>query len=255
MTGTKPTSRHPSMGVLLRRLDGELGDAAEAKLSRHLQRCDACRARAEELEEHARIASRYLQLLPAGEGRGGPRDDVVAAMRGAQARRRPSRVHRGWAAAAAIVGLLAISMTVDPLRAWVLTRLAAVASPVEQPMAPIVALPTAVVGADGSVIAFEATGGVFDLQLERHQMVGEIFVQVRNIGRATAQVTNSGDETMLVLPSGLRIENGSTSSASYRVTLPTSVDRLVLRVGDEAPRVLEIPEDAGSWSATVPLRE
>ena len=74
------------------------------------------------------------------------------------------------------------------------------------------------------------------------------------LGRATAQVTSGTDETILVLPSGLRIENGAASVASYRITLPATVEQVNLRVGDAQPRLLRIEPSPDDWSETIPLR-
>lgn len=256
MTTARPTSSHPSTGELLRQLDGELGNEAMGRLQRHLRRCESCRRRAAELGECSSDTSRYLERLPSGAEEGeGARDGVFAAMREADAQRRTMvSARRGWAIAALIAGLVVISLGVDPLRAWVLDRMPRLIPAAERVVTPAVSVPAAVVDGEGSVIVFQPIGTKFELRVEQPQDDGELFLQVRSVGRATAQITNADAETVLVLPSGLRIENALSSTASYRVTLPTTVTEVVLRIGDEAPRILAIPAGSESWSETIPLR-
>src|SRR5690606_11612159 len=66
-----------------------------------------------------------------------------------------------------------------------------------------------------------------------------------------AQVTNGGAEEMLVLPAGLRIENSAGSRASYRVTLPASVRRVTVRVGQAEARSVVV--GGSGWSEEVRL--
>lgn len=254
MTAIRSSSRHPSAGVLLRRLDGELDARTESRLARHLEHCDACRQRMEETEEQARRVGRYIRVLPAGAAVTRERMEAArAAMHAAALRRRTAvQVRRGWAVAATIAGLLVVSLSVDPLRAWVLQRLA-IGDAAERSAVSTVSLPTTRVGGETSVIAFTTTGGTFELQVERNQSAGELLLQVNEVEQATAQVTNSGGETMLVLPAGLRIENSPSSSASYRVTLPTSVAEVLLRIGDDAPRLVAVPRGAAAWRQTIEL--
>lgn len=254
MTEARATSSHPSMGELLRQLDGELGRAEAGKLSKHLERCTACRGRMAELREDSLAAGQYLRSLPSWTGEGErAQGRVLAEIRVAERRRSLAPWRRGWAAAAAIAALLVVTMAVDPLRAWMLARLASVGSGAEEASGPVVAIPTTVVGGVGSVVAFHPSGPRFELLVEHPQVRGELLLQIRRIDRATAQVTNAGDETMLVLPSGLHIENAPSSSASYRVTLPTSVSEIQVRVGERL-RVLSISRTSEAWSESIPLQ-
>jgi hypothetical protein len=251
MTAIRSTSRHPSAGELVRRLDRELDPRAEARLARHLERCASCRARLEELTEHSNDAAQWLRGITfADPGNLLRREAARDAVRAAALRRRSIvRVRRGWAAAAAVAALLVVSFSVDPLRAWMMQRLA-----ITQPGAAgasVASLPSAVVGGEGSVISFHPASGTFELSVERAQTVGEVLLQVRAVSQATAQVTNGATETMLVLPSGLRIENSAASRASYRVTLPASVREVTVRVGDGPPHDIVI--STAEWVERIPL--
>jgi hypothetical protein len=242
MMASRPTSRHPSTGELVRRLDGELDERAEARLTEHLERCDDCRSRVAQLTDRSREAARLLRgIAPDDLMLARQREVARVAVRAAAARRKSLvRARRGWAAAAATAALVVVSLSVDPLRAWVMQRLDPGGPGSDAAGSPVASLPSAVVGREGSVIAFQPAGPVFQLSVERTQPSGELLLQVRAVGQATAQVTNGGAETMLVLPSGLRIENSAASAASYRVTLPASVEQVVVRVADAAPRVISV---------------
>lgn len=254
MTAAISRSRHPSAGVLVRRLDGELDDAASARLSRHLLRCAACHERISELESHSREVGRYLRSLEVGEGVDAVRlRRAKAAVRGAEWRHRSKvRVRRAWAVAAALAGVMAVSFSAEPVRAWVM-RYLPIRTVETEAVAPVVTLPSAVVGSGGSVVSFQPTGESFELSVEAVQAGGELLIQVLPIERATAQVTSGAGESLLILPTGLRIENSAASTASYRVTLPTGVGGVVLRVGNAEPRVIAIPDDTRGWRLTVPL--
>ena len=256
MTGTQPTSRHPSDAVLLRELDGELGEQTRRRLESHLERCAACRGRAAALRGHSAAASEYLRSLPDGAGTvAAAKVRVRAASRVAESRRaRVGRRWRGWAAAAAAAGLVMLSLGVDPVRAWVLARLGfSSATTAATGGTRAVALPPVSVGADGSVISFPAGSATFELVVQETQRSGEIRLQVRPGDRVTAQLIGASGEAMLVLPSGLQIENSTESSASYRVSIPSGVTVIVARIGAAPPRIIPVDGTRADWSVTLPV--
>lgn len=255
MTGTQPRSTHPSDGALLRQLDGQLNPSAMHRMETHLSGCEACRERRQSLQAAAATAAGYLRSLPShGAEAASARASALAALRTAEsARARVGRRWRAWAAAAAMASLVILSLGVDPLRAWVLGLLgvepsgAGVATDARG-----VRLPPATVGAEGSIVSFRPGGATFELVVRAPQSSGEVLVRRAGAESVTAQVVGADAEELLVLPSGLRIENGVTSTASYRLALPEGVDRIVVRIGDEAPRVM--PVDAAGGERTISLR-
>lgn len=253
MTAARPRPRHPSASVMLRRMDGELDPTLDRRLRRHLDRCAPCRGRMERLEETSTQASGALRaalaVTPVPELR---RQAARRAMRAAGERRARGRNRRfgGLAVAASIAGVLVLSWTVGPLRAWVAEL--GMGGGGEEVAEPVVSLPGAVVGGAASIVAFDAASDLFTIELDARQLAGDLLLQVLPIERATAQITRSGSESMLVLPAGLRIENSTASVASYRVTLPPTVSRVEVRVGDAAPHV--IPVGGDGWQEEVPVR-
>ena len=251
MTGARARPRHPTVSVLLRRVDGELDPTVDERLRRHLERCAPCRGQMERLEadsaEAARALSEALAATPVPELR---RAAARRAVRGASERARGRRRRfGGLAAAASVAGLLVLSWTAGPLRAWVAEMRAGGGGAAEAEQ--VVALPAAVVSGAGSLVSFEAAGDLFTIELDAAQAVGHLLLQVLPTGRATAQIIRSGSESMLVLPAGLRIENSAASVASYRVTLPPSVSRVVISVADAPPRVITVGGDGWREEMTV----
>lgn len=250
MTAAGNRSRHPSAGLILRRMDGELDPALDRKVARHVERCAVCRGRERRMrgdaDDVARAVGEALRLTPVPElRRAGARRAVRVAVRSRQVRRWRLR---GLATAASAAGVLVLSWTVGPLRAWVWERGAEEAGDHAVPAV----LPGARVGTAGSIVAFTAEGETFALEIEHVQAGGDLLLQTLDIDRASAQIMNSSSESMLVLPRGLRIENAASSLASYRVTLPAGVRRVMLRVGDSAPRVITV--GAEGWREEIAIR-
>ena len=250
MTAAGETSRHPSAALILRRLDGELEPGLDRRVARHMEGCSVCQSRQERMRARSSAVSRAvresLRATPVPELRRAAARRAVRAAAGRREVRRWRR--RGVAAAASAAGLLVLSWTVGPLRAWVWER-----GPESAGGAVAVAtLPGAVVGAEGSIVAFAAAGDAFTLEVENVQAEGELLLQVLAVDRATAQIIDTSGESMLVLPRGLRIENFVSSSASYRITLPASVQRVIFRVGDSPARVITVGEEG--WREEIGVR-
>lgn len=246
---------HPSEGELIRFIDQELSDLEAGRVRRHLRACARCGDRTAELRTRASSASAALGAL----GESIPVDPVARARALAavqRAARQPTapRHSTGWArrAAAALAILVAGSLAVSPLRAWVLDRWT---SETTAPAAPT-RLPTlspAVVAHVGPRILFEPASGAFEIAVQHAQVDGELKLETRDVARASAQVTNGGSESVLVLPSGLRIENGASSAASYSVVLPAGLQSVRVTVGGKT--VVSRMQDGGAtWSATIPLQ-
>src|SRR5690606_20334237 len=100
------------------------------------------------------------------------------------------RMRRGWAVAAGVAGILIVSLSADPVRAWMMRRLPIAPVAPSEISVPEIALPPAVVGSTGSVISFPPMGASFELVVEAPQAEGEVLLQVLPIGRATAQITS-----------------------------------------------------------------
>jgi hypothetical protein len=58
---------------------------------------------------------------------------------------------------------------------------------------------------------------------------------------------------MLILPSGIRVENRAGSRASYLVTVPASLPVLSVSVGGQTVATVNIDRGALPWTRTFPL--
>lgn len=254
MTAARRTSRHPSAAVLVRHLDGELDEVTTQRLRRHLRGCDRC-------EE--RLAQVQRASLAAGEELRGWQTEVAVpevvrarareAMRGAVRRRRWGGLRpAGWVAAV-LIGVIVLGLTVEPVRAWVLQRLGVEVGAVEI-ASDIPRLPEAVVDGAGAVVSFHPAAHRLTIHVENRQATGELILQALPLEQATAQVIGEEGAALLVLPTGVRIENPADSRASYRVTVPPGVRQVEVRVAGEAPQVVEVAAGEG-WGRRVPLGE
>jgi hypothetical protein len=248
VVGTVP---HPSDGDLVRYLDTELSELEERRLRVHLNGCAECTARVEAMAAESSAAARYIVKT----GLSGPdavtRARALASVRRAAARpRRSSYALRGLAAACV---LLVLALTAQPVRAWISTRWNELRG-ASRTTSEVTTLPAAVVRRS-SVVAFAPRGALFDLQIERFQPGGTLTVEVRDVNRATAQVLNGANETMLILPSGIRVENRSGSQASYLVIVPSNLPLLRISIGGETVANVSVPRRAVPWTHTFSLEE
>ena len=244
------TGPHPSDGDLVRYLDTELSELEERRLRMHLKGCAACSARVEAIASESSAVARYLAKHAVPGPDTVTRARTLAAVRKANAERR-SGVHRAIRGLVAASVLLVLALTAQPVRAWITERWEGLRGTSARP-AEVATLPATVVRRS-SIVAFAPRGALFELQLERFQREGTLTVEVRDVERATAQVLNGANETMLILPSGIRVENRAGSRASYLVTVPSSLPALNVTVGGETIATLDVDRAKLPWTRTFDL--
>ena len=250
MNTTIGTVPHPSDGDLVRYLDTELSELEERRLRTHLNGCEECTARVETIASESSAVARYLVKREVPGPDAVTRARALAAVRKANAERRTGmrRAIRGLAAASV---LLVLALTAQPVRAWITERWEGLRGGSARPVE-VTTLPATVVRRS-SIVAFAPRGARFELQLERFQRDGTLTVEVRDVERATAQVLNGANETMLILPSGIRVENRAASRASYLVTVPSSLPVLNVTVGGETVATLNVARAKLPWTRTFSL--
>lgn len=235
--------RHPGDGDLVRLLDGEVDGAA---LREHVAGCSACRRRYRQLEERTRRVGRLLDagapLVREGDVGGAGADE-----RGSAGRRShgPSR----WAKVAAVVLLLAgAGLAVGPVRAWVADQVERVVRTLGFDDGPgSAAVPR------GASVSFTPEGRRLSIRVAALQRGGRLELATREgAGDVSGSVVSASGEArpgFTVLPSGLRIENGSSSRASYRVVVPASLEAVEVRIGDRRVARLTAEElrGGGPW--------
>lgn len=249
--------RHPTDGDLLRDLDGELSDLEHRRLRKHLEECLDCDSRINLLKEHSAVVQSFLS--PSG-GMDVEPDDLsraraLGAMRAAQraAAGRRSMARRRLTVAAAAAGLVVGLSSVSPLRAWVRDLIRAEAPTEPGRSLPVASLPVTVVGGNGSLITFQPTQTSFELRLEHRQEAGSLAIRIGDGVLATAHTAGAADESIMVLPQGMRIENGPGSTASYRVTLPATLKTVRVVVGRQMIATIPVSTGAGPIDRVIPL--
>ncbi|HJR62383.1 MAG TPA: hypothetical protein VJ803_01680 [Gemmatimonadaceae bacterium] len=223
------SSAHPvDDGDLVRLIDGEATDAVSA----HVAACGSCTARLQEMRARLTRLSPLLRDLDVAT-------PPLATPEGATLRlvRAERWISRLWRLAAAVV--LVVGLAVSPLGAWVATQLARVTAALTSDRdAGPPASPDAAPEPEGraTVVYFQPAGAELIVRLDARPSGGSLSVE--RADRASAQIVraNAG-ESLVVLPSELRIRNTSESSADYLLTLPASLRTLRVRVdGQPASR-------------------
>ena len=236
-----------NMSAIAHLEDGELlllddvATASSAPALEHLAMCARCADRLRVLKQHSlRISSLIAEVdLPA--------DFRYPTLPAApQARAIPHWwMQRHWQRAAAVLLIVASFAAVPPLRAWtvawVAKQLAALtgagrhdAAPVA-PMAPPVAkdVPQALPIDSGATLWFNAEGPEFAFEVVNPQTIGTLTFSPSTRPMMGLDVVESGGETPLVRERGVRLINGTASTASYRLAVPAGVQRIRVRIGDE----------------------
>ena len=245
--GTVP---HPTDGDLVRYLDTELSELEERRLRTHLKGCEECSARVEAIASESSAVARYLVKTGVSGPDAVTRARAMAAVRKASAAR-PRRMRFAMRGLAAACLLMVLALTAQPVRAWITARWEGLKGGGAR-SAEVATLPATVVRRS-SIVAFAPRGARFDLQLERFQREGTLTVEVRDVERATAQVLNGANETMLILPSGIRVENRAGSHASYLVTVPADLPVLTVTVGGQTVATVPIDREDAPWTRTFSL--
>jgi hypothetical protein len=234
-TGTKEF--HAGEGALIRLLDSEC-DAAEAEaLALHLALCADCSTRRDTL---ARRSASLRELL--SETDLPPRAMVFGtARRGAQ---RPGPGPYAMRAAAALALVVAMSLTVSPVRAWIAGAAGAIwnavtgAAPDGQRGPETPPLPSATIG-------FAVQGPAFTIRVASRQVAGSLVVEFTDAVASASLEEGAGTAEFVVLPAALLIRNTAATERGYRVRIPASVEQLRVVVGD-GPADLMRPDPAGS---------
>ena len=254
MTHLHPGRPHPAERELVRFMDEELSDLERSRLRKHLDRCAACEARISALMAQASLVSAAL----AEEAASIVVDPLVRA-RAREAVRNADRAairQTSWRlstrAAAAIALIVFGALGANPLFAWVREHVVPGARSHET----VLTLPATTVVPEvrrGPVVLFEPTMGIFTVTVANPQPVGTIRLQISDVERASAEVSNPGNEAILVLPSGLSVQNSATSLASYTITLPRALRKVSVKIGDRTVATI-IPEpDSGTITREIPL--
>ena len=229
-------------GLLVRYVDGELDDAEEREVARHLAACDACRGRAADLEERSQHVSKTLQSADFTVPEGGERTEVrgvVSRPRSRQAGSRPGTVDRRvsttlLAACLALVFVGTAVVASAQIRSWMTAVWGGAPDAVED-----AGVPAAARGGDPepgrAALEFRPAGPALDVVLGTIQAGGVLVVRFAHGESATVSVAGGGTERLSVGGDGLRIDNAAGARTSYELILPAHVRRVSVGVGDREP--------------------
>ena len=252
------TTAHLGDRELLHLVDRDASSWEMDVWARHVLGCETCAGRLAERQQTAALLSGAIGRiqLPAGF------PPASESMRAARARR--SHVPPVWAstgrrqvalrAAAAVLLLMIPLMLVTPLRAavvgWLRQGWSELAGLVggDESAAPAPVPAEAPALSPSYAVSFAPTGPELVVTLAARQRAGVLAIAATTAREASLDVTGGGEESPIVTDAGLRIENASGSTASYRLTLPASVHRVELRVAGEPARELSAADIAGGWS-------
>jgi hypothetical protein len=219
---------HLDDGALLRLLDREGSAAERAGLETHIGACHMCQGRQGVLAAWSRGVSEVLA-----------RADVplraFALVRDHRATRAPGR---WWpAAAAAVLLVLGTVAVAAPLRTWVDERWAGLRHwlAVPETTRPV-QTPPRTLSAPVGVVSFTPDADVLVVRVATRQAEGSLVLETSATPTASAVVRGQGaQEAIVVLPAELRIANTAASRATYRLTLPARLKRVVVVIARDPP--------------------
>jgi hypothetical protein len=229
---------HPDDGALLRYLDMDTARDEYDEVSEHVSHCPSCSERLDDVRDTMSFVAAALA-----------RTDTSV-------RKRNRRTLPRILAVAATI-LLAVAVYFTPLRAWVAERareLWSANGDVEEPVANSQQTADMPPLSSGSV-SFVTTGDVFVLEVTARQVTGTLTVAIGSGEMATATISGDlVDESLYVMPGGLRIVNTTTSTTTYTVALPPGVRRIVVQIANEEAVVLHPSETQREWTVPVAAR-
>ena len=250
MSTTMP-GPHLTDAEVIRSADEQLEPGEQERVTAHLATCDVCRAQRERAQHRKEKLSALLLAsdfdTPVMRA---PAHTAAIDITAPRARRTPPLrwfPAQPWLrAAAGIVLLLGVALSIAPVRAaivsWVRAQLGG--REVVQPAAPPRTAPTPAAPL-GPRIQFVHQGGTFRLEFAAPDPAGTLNVRRTQDARVSAEAS-SPDLDLLVLTSGLRVTNATARSVTYNLELPATVTAIVVVVqGREVVRLSGSQVDAG----------
>lgn len=234
---------HLQDGELVRLVDGELASEERSAAEAHLRACDRCRLARDRIAERTATVSGALALMD--------RDSAPSLPPAAPA---PEARSAHWLRAAAIAALIITvgALGSSTVRAWIATRWEAVHGPVAK-----VFESTGDRGPEtfGTAVRarFVPRSGAILVRLESRPAGGVLVVETSQDDSGSVLFFAGTDEGILILPTGLVIQNAPDSRADYRLVVPREVTSITTITGADTLAVLSSGPEGGSWR--IPLAD
>jgi hypothetical protein len=231
MASSLDHEQHAGDGELLALYDRQIGRELDA-WRQHVTRCADCQRRLAVISDNAQRVRESLSVIPI------PRLDASALrvrIAAAGARRTVPWWRRPAVQAAAALVIVTALAAASPARHWLREHFGRATAPVAPPRAPSKQAP-APPELSGATVSFPASGPTFTMRLDVSPVTGSLVIERTAADQISVQVASgagTGGDDMVVLPSELRVRNTTSSRASYRVSIPSSVTRVVVIVAGQ----------------------
>lgn len=223
--------RHPDDGALLRYMDGETLAGEQAHVSQHVPTCEECTTRQKEIRDTL--------------------DTVAYALRRTDSQPRGLRpTSMRWPVAIAAGVLLALTLGVAPVRAWIVRLPKVLWETITPSEVTVPAMPdtSRVVESDEASVSFVPGASVFLVQVVNTQAEGSLTIEFVDGDTATATLIGArGAEELIVLPAGFRILNARSSIATYVVRVPARLEKVRVSVAGDSASLLETSSGRRRW--------
>lgn len=203
----------------------------------HLASCTQCADRLRVLRQYSRSVSSLIAELELPDDFRYPSRPAAPQVRAV----RPWWTQQQWRRAAAVLFVIGSLAAVPPLRAWTIgwvARQVAALTGADRRDAPIATHPRAQGAPEapaidsGATLWFDADGPELAVEIANSQASGTLTFLPSSRPMTGVDVVNGAGETPFVREHGVRLVNAKTSTASYRVAIPASVERIRVRIGD-----------------------
>jgi len=235
---------HLQDGELVRLLDGELASEERSAAEAHLRACDRCRLARDRIAERTARVSGALALMD--------RESAPSLSAAAPA---PDERSPRWLRAAAIAALIITvgALGSSTVRAWIATRWEAVHSTVARVSESAGDHGPETLGMPAVRARFVPRSSALLVRLENRPAGGVLAVETSQDDSGSVLFFAGTDEGILILPTGLVIQNAPGSRADYRLVVPRQVTSITTITGADTLAVLSSGPEGGSWR--IPLAD
>ncbi len=222
---------HIADGDILRFHDDECNSVERDRIARHLAECPTCVESSKFFQAVSKQLDASLDEIEVQPIEGAKQRFLTARARVTHSAPQLGKHRRVQLlrAAAVILAVVGAGMWAPPVRAWFFELLTpARPNTVEITSAPVEAepLPTS------STISFVPSSSAFVIEIATTPVSGSLVIAVGEGDAASTRVTGrAAGESVFVTGDGIEIRNSAASTATYGVTVPSTVRRITVILG------------------------